>query len=74
MGSFFFFLLAFATIGTLLWAGLQLNKDQEDPLAERLEALQNTTMVTGVGKPKRRKGSGIMGVIALLPGAEDWIK
>ena len=74
MGTLFFFFIAFATIGALLWAGLQLNKEQEDPLADRLEALQSTTMVAGVGKVKRKKGSGIMGIITAIPGAEDWAK
>jgi len=32
-----FFLLAFATIGTLIWAGIQLLQVEENPLADRLQ-------------------------------------
>jgi len=74
MGTLLFFLLAFGTVATLLWAGLQLFKEQEDPLGDRLDALQNATIVAGSGKPKHKKGKGIMGLIASVPGADDWIK
>ncbi len=73
MGSILFFVFAFATIGTLLYCGLQLLKEQEDPLGDRLDMLQSTTMVSG-GKVRRKKGKGIMGLIGSIPGADDWIK
>ena len=75
MGNLLFFFIAFATIGTLLYTGLQLSKEQEDPLGDRLEGIQNATMVAGTGgKSRRKKGKGIMGLIASVPGADDWIK
>ena len=74
MGTLLFFLFAFATIAALMWCALQLTKEQEDPLGDRLEMIQNANMVAGTGKPKRKKGKGIMGVIGSVPGAEDWIK
>ena len=74
MGNILFFLLAFATIATLLYTGLQVFKEQEDPLGDRLDALQSATMVSGTGKVRRKKGKGIMGMISSIPGAEDWIK
>ena len=74
MGNILFFLLVFATIATLLYTGLQVFKEQEDPLGDRFDALQSATMVSGTGKPRRKKGKGIMGMIASIPGAEDWIK
>ncbi len=74
MGNILFFLLAFATIAALLYTGLQVFKEQEDPLGDRLDTLQSATMVSGTGKVRRKKGKGIMGAIASVPGAEDWIK
>jgi len=74
MGIFLFFLAAFATVALLMWCTSQLTKPREDPLGDRLEALQNATMVAGSGKLKRNKGKGFMGAIASVPGAEDWIK
>jgi len=74
MGTLLFFLFAFGTIAALMWCALQLTKEQEDPLGDRLETIQNATMVAGTGKLKRKKGKGIMGVIASVPGADDWIK
>ena len=74
MGSLLFFVFAFVTLAALMWCALQLTKEQEDPLGERLDSIQNATMVAGTGKAKRKKGKGIMGVIASVPGADDWIK
>lgn len=74
MGTLLFFLFAFGTIAALMWCALQLTKEQEDPLGDRLETIQSATMVAGTGKLKRKKGKGIMGVIASVPGADDWIK
>jgi tight adherence protein C len=74
MGSLLFFVVAFITLAALMWCALQLTKEQEDPLGERLDSIQNATMVAGTGKAKRKKGKGIMGVIASVPGADDWIK
>ena len=35
-----FFLMSFATIATLIWAGIQLLQVEENPLADRLAELQ----------------------------------
>ena len=53
-----FFLLAFATIGTLIWAGVQLLQVEENPLADRLQELQSNAMVTSAGRTPRRTGKG----------------
>jgi len=74
MGSLLFFVFAFVTLAALMWCALQLTKEREDPLGDRLDSIQNATMVAGTGKVKRKKGNGIMGVIASVPGADDWIK
>ena len=41
-----FFLMTFATVATLIWAGTQLFQEQDDPLADRLQELQSSAMVS----------------------------
>ena len=48
-----FFLLAFATFVALVWSGLQLFQDKEDPLGDRLEELQAHAMVAASRTPRR---------------------
>jgi len=69
-----FFVLAAATLSALLWCGFHLTRNQEDPLGDRLEALQNATIVSGPGRTQRRKGKGFMGFVIAIPGADDWVK
>jgi tight adherence protein C len=59
-----FFLLTFATIGTLVWAGVEL---------------QSSAMVTSVGRTPRRTGKGgflnwVLYFVSIIPGGEDWIE
>ncbi len=73
-----FFLLTFATIGTLIWAGIQLLQVEENPLADRLQELQSSAMVTSVGRTPRRTGKGgflnwVLYIVSVIPGGEDWI-
>src|SRR5260370_16097640 len=73
-----FFLATFATIGTLIWAGLQLIQPEENPLADRLQELQSSAMVTSTGRAPRRTGQGgflnwVLYVVSVIPGGEDWI-
>ena len=74
---FLFFMLAATTLSALLWSGVELFRDQEDPLQDRLEELQALTgaAVTSVS---RRRGGGILNnalyIISLIPGGEDWLK
>src|SRR5260370_4958414 len=74
-----FFLAAFATIGTLIWAGLQLIQPDENPLADRLQELQSSAMVTASpGRTPRRTGKGgflnwVLYIVSVIPGGEDWI-
>src|SRR5260370_1625893 len=72
------FLAAFATIGTLIWAGLQLIQPEEDPLADRLQELQSSAIVTSTGRTPRRTGKGgflnwVLYIVSVIPGGEDWI-
>jgi tight adherence protein C len=76
--SLLFFLLLGATLSLLLWSGTEIFGDQEDPLGDRLEELQSQAMVASQ-RTQRRKlgGSGIdrvLGVVAIFPGAEDWMR
>ena len=71
-----FFVIAFVTLVTLVWTGVQLFKPREDPLGDRLFELRNAGMVGGAGK-ERISGSGLPGgmlrLIGSLPGGRDWI-
>ena len=40
--NLFFFLIAGATLSLLLWSGIELFQNQEDPLGDRLEELHAT--------------------------------
>src|SRR5229473_7095360 len=73
-----FFLLTFATVAALIWAGIQLFQVEEDPLADRLQELQSSAMVSTSARTPRRTGRGgflnwILYAISLVPGGEDWI-
>lgn len=73
-----FFLLTFATLAALLWSGLMLFQNQEDPLRDRLEELQAQAMVNPSRAPRRRATGGVANVflylVSLAPGGEDWLR
>jgi tight adherence protein C len=73
-----FFVLAFATLSAMLWAGIQLFGNQEDPLGDRLEELQSRAMVTSGRALRRRAGGGFLNsflyLISIVPGGEDWMR
>jgi tight adherence protein C len=76
--SLLFFVLLGATLSVLLWSGTEIFRNQEDPLGDRLDELQSQAMVAA-NRSVRRKlgGTGIdrvLGVIAMFPGAEDWLR
>ena len=72
-----FFVVAFATVAALLWAGLQLFENQEDPLGDRLDELQAHAMVTTTRVTRRKGGGGFLNsflfVVSLVPGGDDWL-
>ena len=77
MTPIFFFVLAFITLVTLVWAGVQLLRPHEDPLGDRLQELRNAGMVVGKTGGTRSKGgfSGkFVNMIAAIPGGDDWIR
>lgn len=73
-----FFLLTFATLAALLWSGMMLFQNQEDPLRDRLEELQAHAMVNPTRAPRRRAGGGFANLflylVSLAPGAEAWLR
>ncbi|HKA00588.1 MAG TPA: hypothetical protein VKE70_28950, partial [Candidatus Solibacter sp.] len=72
-----FFLLTGATLSLIIWTSIELFREQEDPLAERLESLQSQALVVSSRVATRRKsGAGlerVLYVISLVPGGEDWM-
>ena len=72
-----FFILALATIVALIWSGIELFKNQEDPLADRLEELQAHAIATVTAAGRRRGGgplNNVLYLISLVPGGEDWLR
>ncbi len=76
--SLLFFVLLGATLSLLLWSGTEIFRNEEDPLGDRLEELQSQALVAAQRTQKRKLGgSGIervLGIIAIFPGAEDWMR
>lgn len=72
-----FFVLAFATIGALVWAGIQLWQVEESPLEDRLAELQSQSTSTAVQFRRRHRGRGFLDrflfVISHLPGMDDYL-
>ena len=68
--------LAFS-IATLIWAGLELFSEREDPLGDRLEQLQTNAISSGSARPIRRRSGGldtVLYVVSLVPGGDDWLR
>ena len=73
-----FFLFAAATLTVLVWTGVELFSNREDPLGDRLEELQSHAMAAA-GRVTRRKSTGgaldrFLYLVSLVPGGEDWIR
>lgn len=71
------FLFISAALAALIWSGFELFRDQEDPLAERLEELQLHAMAR-VAPATRRRGGGLLNnvlyLISLVPGGDGWLR
>jgi tight adherence protein C len=76
--NIFFFLIAGATLSLLLWSGIELFRNQEDALGNRLEELQSQALVVAKGATRRKNtGRGldrILFLVASVPGGDDWIR
>src|SRR2546423_12545216 len=71
-----FFVLMFITVAAVLWSGMELFREQEDPLGDRLVELQAHAMVSASQAPRRRGGgllNTILYIVSLVPGGENWL-
>jgi len=71
------FVFISATFAALVWSGIELFRNREDPLAERLEELQAHAMATVTRAPRRRGGgflNNLLYVISLVPGGDGWLR
>jgi tight adherence protein C len=77
MSFVLFFIAAFAIFSALVWAGYQLLMAEEDPLSERIEALQSIGGKISA-RAQRRKGKGFLNgfkyVFESIPGGDDMIR
>jgi tight adherence protein C len=74
--SAIFFLFAFATMAVLVWCTMELFRNQEDPLGNRLEELQSNAMVVAARAPRRPTGGGFVNnfiYVLTLMGLQGWI-
>ena len=73
-----FFIIAFLILVTLLWSGIQLFRERENPLRDRLEELQATGLGSTAKSGRRWGGGGFLNrflyLISLLPGMDDYLR
>ncbi len=76
-----FFIVAFATLVSMLWSGYHLFHQEENPLEDRIDQLQSVTAANAPGVTRTRKrsaGGGLLNsllyAISLFPGGEDWLR
>jgi tight adherence protein C len=72
-----FFVFTGATLTLLIWTSVELFRNQEDPLGDRLDGLQSQAMVVAA-RAARRKSAGrgldrFLYVVSLVPGGDDWM-
>jgi tight adherence protein C len=72
-----FFLFTGATLTLLIWTGVELFRNQEDPLGDRLDGLQSQAMVVAARAARRKRaGRGLdrfLYLVGLVPGGDDWM-
>ena len=72
----FFFIAAFSTLVALVWSAVYLFREEENPLADRLEELQTNTAT--VRSRRRRAGGGVLNgflyLLSQVPGLDEWLK
>jgi len=72
-----FFALMSITLAGLIWSALELFRERENPLVERLAELQSHAMAGSPPLTRRRSGGGlgkILYAISLFPGGEGWLR
>jgi tight adherence protein C len=77
MGIVLFFLASLIVFSVLIWTGYQLLMTEEDPLVERIEALQSIGGKTSA-RAARKKGKGFLNgfrfALGSVPGGDDLLK
>jgi tight adherence protein C len=75
--SLLFLALMAAALSALVWSGLVLFFNQEDPLGDRLEDLQAHALASTTRVARRKSGGGPFGrllfLVSLFPGADGWM-
>jgi hypothetical protein len=61
--SALFFTAAFITVAALIWASLELFRDRENPLEDRLEELQAHALVSTTRAARRKSGGGFFNTL-----------
>jgi tight adherence protein C len=73
-----FFVLAFATLVTITWSGLELFRQHDDPLRERLDELQALGLASAARPSRRWGGGGVLNgflyVTSLIPGMDEYLR
>jgi tight adherence protein C len=73
-----FFVLAGTTLTLLMWSGVEIFRDQEDPLGDRLDELQSQALVVAHRTARRKIGGRgidrILSIVAAVPGGDDWLR
>jgi tight adherence protein C len=73
-----FFVVAFATLVALAWSTVLLFQQQEDPLRDRLEELQASTISTTARTQRRKAGGGILNtflyIVSTIPGLDEYLQ
>ena len=73
-----FFLLAFGILLAILWSGMQLLGQRDNPLRDRLEELQASGMASAPRGSRRWGGAGFLNgflyLVSLIPGMDDYLR
>jgi tight adherence protein C len=73
-----FFVAAFVTLVALLWAGMLLFRQPDDPLRDRLDELQASALVSNGKSGRRRAGGGFLNgflyAVSLIPGMDEFLR
>jgi len=69
-----FFILAFGTFVALLWTGMQLFRQQEDPLSDRLTELQASAIVSATRSQRRWGGGSFLQAVSQIPGMDEYLR
>jgi tight adherence protein C len=73
-----YFIAMFGIVAAIIWSAIELFKNEENPLDDRLAELQSHAMVSTSRAPRRKGGGGFVNTvlyfISLMPGGEDWIE